>query len=139
MQWGLENIGQPIDDINGPVVMGMPDADIDVDGRLGQLRAAPARRRRRRHRHHVPAPRPARRDRRAIPGERGGGREANGIDDDGNGFVDDWRGWDFAADDNLPADGHGHGTHVAGTVLASADEDGVVGVAPEAACSCCRR
>ena len=66
------------------------------------------------------------------PGERGGGREANGIDDDANGFVDDWRGWDFAADDNLPADGHGHGTHVAGTVLASADEEGVVGVAPEA-------
>ncbi len=66
------------------------------------------------------------------PGERGGGREANGIDDDANGFVDDWRGWDFAADDNLPADGHGHGTHVAGTVLASADEEGVIGVAPEA-------
>ena len=66
------------------------------------------------------------------PGERGSGREANGLDDDLNGYVDDWRGWDFSAGDNAPADGHGHGTHVAGTVLASADGDGVVGVAPEA-------
>jgi len=66
------------------------------------------------------------------PGERGGGRETNGVDDDLNGYVDDWQGWDFAADDNVPADGHGHGTHVAGTVLASADDAGVVGVAPEA-------
>ena len=66
------------------------------------------------------------------PGERGGGREANGIDDDLNGLVDDWRGWDFNADDNLPADGNGHGTHVAGTVLAADDGAGVVGVAPHA-------
>ncbi|MET0819267.1 MAG: S8 family peptidase, partial [Solirubrobacteraceae bacterium] len=65
------------------------------------------------------------------PGERGGGREANGIDDDLNGYVDDWRGWDFAADDNDPYDEHSHGTHVAGTVLAAADDAGVVGVAPE--------
>lgn len=33
------------------------------------------------------------------PGESGGGKETNGIDDDGNGFVDDWRGWDFVAFD----------------------------------------
>ncbi len=26
------------------------------------------------------------------PGETGGGKETNGIDDDANGFVDDWRG-----------------------------------------------
>jgi subtilisin family serine protease len=66
------------------------------------------------------------------PGERGSGREGNGLDDDGNGLVDDWRGWDFNADDNLPADGNGHGTHVAGTVLAADDGAGVVGVAPQA-------
>ena len=36
----------------------------------------------------------------------------NGIDDDGNGFIDDTRGWDFVNSDNDPRDGHGHGTHV---------------------------
>lgn len=28
-------------------------------------------------------------------GEYGNGKQSNGIDDDANGFVDDWRGWDF--------------------------------------------
>ncbi len=61
----------------------------------------------------------------------------NGIDDDGNGFVDDVRGWDFVGassgspvEDNDPIDGNGHGTHVAGTVAAVGDNNlGVVGVA----------
>src|SRR5207249_11091557 len=48
------------------------------------------------------------------PGETGGGRETNGIDDDGNGYVDDWRGWDFYQDDNDPTDLNGHGTGRAG-------------------------
>ena len=43
------------------------------------------------------------------------GCRTNGIDDDGNGYVDDWRGWDFANGDNNPTDDNGHGTHVAGT------------------------
>jgi len=42
--------------------------------------------------------------------------QGNGLDDDGNGFVDDVRGWDFANDDNDPSDDLGHGTHVAGTI-----------------------
>jgi subtilisin family serine protease len=50
------------------------------------------------------------------PGESGGGRESNGIDDDGNGYKDDWRGWDFVGDDNAPRDHFGHGSHVAGTI-----------------------
>ena len=53
----------------------------------------------------------------------------NGIDDDGNGFVDDYRGWDFANNDNDPMDDHFHGTHVAGTIAAAGNNGiGVVGV-----------
>ncbi len=37
-------------------------------------------------------------------------------DDDGNGKVDDTRGWDFVQNDNTPLDFNGHGTHVAGTI-----------------------
>lgn len=42
----------------------------------------------------------------------------NGVDDDGNGYVDDVHGWDFVNNDNDPFDGHGHGSHVAGIVAA---------------------
>lgn len=63
----------------------------------------------------------------------------NGIDDDGNGFIDDVRGWDFSGaiagvspNDNDPMDELGHGTHVSGIIAADNDSDGVVGVAPEA-------
>ncbi|HVF47501.1 MAG TPA: S8 family serine peptidase [Pyrinomonadaceae bacterium] len=40
----------------------------------------------------------------------------NGIDDDGNGYVDDINGWDFLNQDNDPTDGHDHGTHCSGTI-----------------------
>ena len=40
----------------------------------------------------------------------------NGMDDDNNGFVDDYYGWDFAYDDNDPMDVYSHGTHVSGTL-----------------------
>ena len=39
-----------------------------------------------------------------------------GIDDDGNGFIDDIYGWDFVNRDNQPTDDHGHGTHIAGII-----------------------
>ena len=53
----------------------------------------------------------------------------NGIDDDGNGYVDDVRGWDCVGDDNDPMDDNGHGTHVAGIVAAENNKVGTVGVA----------
>lgn len=70
------------------------------------------------------------------------GSDFNGVDDDGNGFVDDIRGWDFtdapnypaAGDylirDNDPMDEHGHGTGVSGLIAASTDNrKGVAGLA----------
>ncbi|MFN9994151.1 MAG: S8 family serine peptidase [Phycisphaerales bacterium] len=46
------------------------------------------------------------------PGEIAG----NGVDDDGNGYIDDMRGWDFYSNDSDPMDDNGHGTHCGGTV-----------------------
>lgn len=44
---------------------------------------------------------------------------ANGVDDDGNGYVDDVHGWDFLNHTNIISDGAGHGTHVAGIIGAT--------------------
>ena len=68
------------------------------------------------------------------PGE-SGAKRANGKDDDRNGYVDDWHGWDFFTFDNHPEDDTGfeHGALVAGTLAAAADNGlGVVGTAPGA-------
>jgi subtilisin family serine protease len=54
---------------------------------------------------------------------------SNGIDDDGNGYVDDCYGIDTANGDSDPMDDHFHGTHVAGTIGAAGNNGiGVVGV-----------
>lgn len=62
------------------------------------------------------------------PGEIAG----NGVDDDGNGYVDDVYGWDFDGDDNSVFDGvdDDHGTHVAGTIGGVGNNGtGIAGVA----------
>ena len=46
------------------------------------------------------------------------GEYLNGADDDGNGYIDDIRGWNFVSKNNDPMDDNGHGTHCAGTLAA---------------------
>ncbi len=65
--------------------------------------------------------------------EWGNGREANGVDNDGNGYIDDHQGWDFYGNDNNPNPGSGpgvpaHGTACAGIAAAIGNNNlGIVG------------
>ena len=79
------------------------------------------------------------------PGE-AGNLSNNGIDDDGNGFIDDYMGWDFTDRvgfpfdstggdylnwDNDPKDEQGHGTYISGIAAAQTNNfTGIAGVAP---------
>ncbi|KOA21343.1 thermophilic serine proteinase precursor [Clostridium homopropionicum DSM 5847] len=122
--WGLENVGQAI---NG--VSGAPDIDINAptawnvtkgDSNLvvGIIDTG------------VDYKHPDLIDKVwTNPGE----TPMNGVDDDNNGYIDDVHGWDFYNNDNSVFDindGDFHGTHVAGTIAASMNDVGVVGVAP---------
>jgi hypothetical protein len=129
-QWALENTGQSVAGTGGT-------ADADVDALQGWSPVAPA-------------------GQRAYVGvidqgidlshpdlgvEPGGAIWTNpfepidGVDNDGNGYVDDLHGWDFSDQTNTvydgsPAEQHidAHGTHVAGTIAARHNTIGIAGV-----------
>lgn len=57
-------------------------------------------------------------------------KATNGIDDDGNGFIDDVHGWNFVNNSNRVDDNHGHGTHIAGIIGAEGGNNfGITGIA----------
>ncbi len=63
---------------------------------------------------------------------------ANGIDDDGNGYIDDSLGYDFADADGDPMDDDGHGTITAGIAAGDGTGGTCTGVAPGASIMACK-
>jgi subtilisin family serine protease len=119
-QWGLHNTGQAILDREG-----VADADIDApeawDLSTGSGDPVVAVLDSGVDYTHVELAPNMWTNPREIPG--------NGLDDDGNGWVDDVHGADLVQNDGQPLDDDGHGTHVAGIVAAAGNNGiGVTGV-----------
>ncbi|CAA9473663.1 MAG: hypothetical protein AVDCRST_MAG65-947 [uncultured Solirubrobacteraceae bacterium] len=143
-QWALDNAGQPAPTFGGGMSPGVADADVDAPQAwtrtigAGETIAIVDTGIDFRH--------PEFQGRIATNRAEAGANATNGRDDDGNGYVDDHRGWDWIGatnaemfpsaprvPDNDPSDGNGHGTHVAGIAVAGQDNDeGVTGIAPGA-------
>ena len=123
--WGLHNVGQTV---NG--LAGTPDADIDApeawDIERGNTNTVIAIMDSGADLTHP--------DLAPMLWQNPGETPSNGVDDDGNGFVDDFNGYDFfGAGDSDPSDDTGHGTHVAGTAAGTGDNGlGVSGVSQRA-------
>ncbi|GAB4343212.1 MAG: hypothetical protein Kow0037_31170 [Calditrichia bacterium] len=58
--------------------------------------------------------------------------DQNGIDDDNNGFVDDFIGWNYESNNNDPSSGSSHGTATSGIVAGNGTNGTQTGVAPKA-------
>jgi len=128
-QWGLQNTGQTINDSSGAVITGVAGADMGLATAWATQTGSPAvvvaviddsvdi--------HHT--------DLAANIWVNAGETAGDGIDNDGNGFIDDVNGWDFKNNDNNPsADigaGEGHGTAVSGCIGAVGNNSiGITGV-----------
>lgn len=129
-QWALHNTGQPhaIADPPPASVVGLPDADIDAfeawSTTMGSSETVVAVIDSGVDLFHPDLLRSLWVNADEVP--------ANGLDDDGNGYVDDTNGWDFKEHDRMPQDRNGHGSHVAGIIAAAMNNgQGTVGVCPE--------